>query len=385
MGIGTFSGTVTDFDATLADGRLTGAARIASLETKDENLQAHLLSPDFFDAERHPEVSFTPSTSAVDGARVEFEGEVTIKGVTQPGHADGHDHRPGDRPVRQRALRPLARDDDRPHRVRDHLEHRHAERHEGTRRRGHPQGRPLAGEGGVDDARPRHLRQPPPRLAQHHACCGPRGAAARPGDELELWDGLREVPPYDAGRRRRAGAGRGRSAPHGGRGADAVLIATPEYNSSVPGALKNALDWASRPLATNVFRNKPVAVIGSSTGVFGAVWAQAELRKVLAAMGARVAEVELAVGRAPEKFDADGRLLDDDVRQGLRDALTTLVAETTPTSPPRSGTPWSSGSTPSPSCEAALEAPVLTRTAHPRSDGGDRARRSGRPRCLRGW
>jgi Predicted flavoprotein len=69
-----------------------------------------------------------------------------------------------------------------------------------------------------------------------------------------------------------------------------VLIATPEYNSSVPGALKNALDWASRPIATNAFRNKPVAVIGSSAGAFGAVWAQAELRKVLGTMGARVAE-----------------------------------------------------------------------------------------------
>ena len=67
-----------------------------------------------------------------------------------------------------------------------------------------------------------------------------------------------------------------------------------------------------------MFRNKPVAVIGSSAGLFGAVWAQAELRKVLAAMGARVAEVEVAVGRAAEKFDADGRLVDDEVRDQLR-------------------------------------------------------------------
>jgi chromate reductase, NAD(P)H dehydrogenase (quinone) len=112
--------------------------------------------------------------------------------------------------------------------------------------------------------------------------------------------------------------------------ADVVLIATPEYNSSIPGALKNALDWASRPLAKNAFRGKPVAVIGSSAGVFGAVWAQAELRKVLAAMGARVAEVEVAVGRAQEKFDADGRLVDEDVRAQLRDVLATLAAETRP-------------------------------------------------------
>jgi chromate reductase len=98
----------------------------------------------------------------------------------------------------------------------------------------------------------------------------------------------------------------------------------------VPGALKNALDWASRPLATNVFRNKPVAVVGSSAGAFGAVWAAAELRKVLAAMGARVTDAELAVGHAAEKFDADGRLVDPAVRQGLCDALDTLVAEVSP-------------------------------------------------------
>ena len=111
------------------------------------------------------------------------------------------------------------------------------------------------------------------------------------------------------------------------REVDAVFFATPEYNSSVPGALKNALDWASRPLATNSFRNKPVAVISSSAGAFGGVWAAAELRKVLGAMGARVTEAELAVGHAAEKFGDDGRLADDDVRQGLRDALATLVAE----------------------------------------------------------
>ena len=110
------------------------------------------------------------------------------------------------------------------------------------------------------------------------------------------------------------------------RDVDAVFFATPEYNSSVPGALKNALDWASRPIATNAFRNKPVAVISSSAGAFGGVWAAAELRKVLAAMGARVTDAELSVGHAAEKFE-DGRLVDDDVRQGLRDALQTLVAE----------------------------------------------------------
>ncbi len=64
-------------------------------------------------------------------------------------------------------------------------------------------------------------------------------------------------------------------------GADAVLVATPEYNASIPGVLKNALDWASRPVAETPLRGKPAAVIGASTGLFGAVWAQAETRKVL--------------------------------------------------------------------------------------------------------
>jgi chromate reductase, NAD(P)H dehydrogenase (quinone) len=151
-----------------------------------------------------------------------------------------------------------------------------------------------------------------------------------PGDTLELWEGLREVPPYDqdddvepapaavAGLRAAVAS------------ADAVLVSTPEYNHSIPGALKNALDWASRPFADNAFRNKPVAVIGSSTGLFGAVWAQAEARKVLTAMGARVTDVEIAVGRAAERFDDDGRLIDDEVREQLADALTTLAAEARP-------------------------------------------------------
>jgi len=151
-----------------------------------------------------------------------------------------------------------------------------------------------------------------------------------PGDELVVWDGLREVPPYDQDDDVEPAPAAVASLRRAVAGADAVLIATPEYNSSIPGALKNALDWASRPLATNPFRNKPVAVIGSSAGMFGAVWAQAELRKVLGAMGARVAEVEVAVGHAADKFDAEGRLADEGVLAQLADALATLAAETRP-------------------------------------------------------
>ncbi len=145
-----------------------------------------------------------------------------------------------------------------------------------------------------------------------------------PPAELELFGGLRDVPPYDSDldvdpspeavrRLRRAIAD-----------ADGILIATPEYNSSLPGQLKNALDWASRPFPDNVLRNKPVAVIGASTGAFGAVWAQAEASKVLAATGARVIDVELPVGGAEAAFDGD-RLADDQLHRRLIEIVDRLV------------------------------------------------------------
>ena len=112
-------------------------------------------------------------------------------------------------------------------------------------------------------------------------------------------------------------------------GADAVFFVTPEYNASIPGQLKNAVDWASRPLATSALRNKPVAVVGASTGAFGAVWAQAELRKVLATAGARVVEGEVAVGHAQERF-ADGRLMDENLLEQLQEVVDGLVAEIRP-------------------------------------------------------
>jgi chromate reductase len=100
-------------------------------------------------------------------------------------------------------------------------------------------------------------------------------------------------------------------------GADAVLFATPEYNASVPGALKNALDWISRPIAANVLRNKPVAVIGASTGLFGAAWAQAQLRKILQTIGATVVDRELALAQAHQQFDQRGSLLAADLHERL--------------------------------------------------------------------
>jgi chromate reductase len=148
--------------------------------------------------------------------------------------------------------------------------------------------------------------------------------AAGPDVELELYDGLKEIPPYDEDddvHPRPPSVARLNEAI---TSADAVLFSTPEYNSSIPGQLKNAIDWVSRPVATNALRNKPVAVVGASTGGFGAVWAQAELRKVLSALGARVLDVELPVPHAHTRFE-DGGLTDDEIRAALEDVLEALT------------------------------------------------------------
>ena len=148
-----------------------------------------------------------------------------------------------------------------------------------------------------------------------------------PPHELEIFNGLRDVPPYDADEDTDPAPEAVQRLRDAIAKADAVLIATPEYNSSLPGQLKNALDWASRPFPGNALRNKPVAVIGASTGMFGAVWAQAELRKVLAAAGARVTDVELAVGHAHEHLDHAGHPLDPAQAEALGESVEMLLAE----------------------------------------------------------
>lgn len=159
-----------------------------------------------------------------------------------------------------------------------------------------------------------------------------RAAAALlpPGAELELWEGLKAVPPYDADDDTPPRPWALSSLDHAIRAADVVLFATPEYNHSVPGQLKNALDWLSRPLKDSPLKGKPVAVVGASTGLFGAIWAQAELRKVLGAIGARVVDRELPVGQADQAFADDARLVDTELELVLADLLAELLAEVEP-------------------------------------------------------
>ena len=150
-------------------------------------------------------------------------------------------------------------------------------------------------------------------------------AAVAPDDvELELYEGLKEIPAYDAdddepGDQPTPVV----SLKDAIADADAVLFATPEYNSSVPGFLKNALDWVSRPLLESPLRNKPVAVLSSSTGMFGAVWAQAELKKVLGAIGARVLDETVTVPKAHERLAGEP---DEALLAELRPVLDALAA-----------------------------------------------------------
>jgi chromate reductase, NAD(P)H dehydrogenase (quinone) len=147
------------------------------------------------------------------------------------------------------------------------------------------------------------------------------------GVEFELYDELETVPPYNEDRDTDDSPFAAVRLRDAIAGADAVLFATPEYNGSVPGQLKNAVDWASRPHRVSALWGKPVAVVGASTGMFGAVWAQAELRKVLKTAGARVVESEVAVGKADSRFDPNDVLVDDEIREQLAETIELLLAE----------------------------------------------------------
>jgi len=146
------------------------------------------------------------------------------------------------------------------------------------------------------------------------------------GVELEVYDGLRDLPHYDADldvEPQHEAVARLREAI---AGADGVLISTPEFNGSIPGVLKNALDWASRPFPDSALKGKPVAVVGASTGLFGAVWAQAETKKILGISGADVLDGELPVGQAHGAFGDDGHLLEPELRTALQELLGVLAA-----------------------------------------------------------
>lgn len=159
-----------------------------------------------------------------------------------------------------------------------------------------------------------------------------RAAAERSpeGTRIELYERLGELPPYDADID-------GEDVPVAVRdlrariaAADALFFVTPEYNGSISGVLKNAIDWASRPPRGGAaIWGKTAAVAGVTTGQYGAIWAQQDLRRVLGIAGARVIEGELPVAQAQNVFDEAGRLTDPLLGERLRTHLENLAHEAT--------------------------------------------------------
>ena len=113
------------------------------------------------------------------------------------------------------------------------------------------------------------------------------------------------------------------------READAVLFVTPEYNYSVPGVLKNAIDWASRPYGDSAWNGKPAAIMGASVGSIGTARAQYHLRQIMVFLNMfPVNQPEVMIGHAATRFDKDGNLTDDTTKDFIRQLLTSLVAWT---------------------------------------------------------
>ncbi|HET8733657.1 MAG TPA: NAD(P)H-dependent oxidoreductase [Anaeromyxobacteraceae bacterium] len=148
---------------------------------------------------------------------------------------------------------------------------------------------------------------------------------APPGIAVRPWEGLGGIPPYDgdveaAGFPEAVAAMQAEVARAG-----AVLVVTPEYSHSIPGVLKNALDWCARPPGKSAFRGKVVAITGASPGMLGTVRAQADLRRVLTAMGAVVVpSPEVLVAQADRKRDASGAYVDEGTARFLAKLLEEL-------------------------------------------------------------
>ena len=165
------------------------------------------------------------------------------------------------------------------------------------------------------------------RDSYNHALLREAAERLPAGAELVEFDRLGEIPPYDADLESEVTPEPVEALRQAMREADAVLVATPEYNHSIPGVLKNALDWASRPAGQSALTGTPAMVIGASTGMFGAVWAQAETRKVLGALGGRVVEGELPVARAAELYRNGHLELSPEQSEQLEGLLAELVSE----------------------------------------------------------
>lgn len=152
-------------------------------------------------------------------------------------------------------------------------------------------------------------------------------AAAPDGVDFELFTTLTELPPYNEDLDRDDGPVAVRRLRTAMSAADALVVASPEYNGSIPGHLKTAIDWASRPTGAGALAGKPTAVIGASIGSFGGLRAQDDLRKILRVAGARVLPDGIAIPDASRAFDDRGRLRRQGLHGQLQDLVSTLIRE----------------------------------------------------------
>jgi chromate reductase len=152
-------------------------------------------------------------------------------------------------------------------------------------------------------------------------------AAARlvpEGMEVEIYDGLAGIPGFNQDLEPDSVPESVVSLRRQLEASDAVLIVTPEYNASAPGALKNAIDWASRPHGESALAGLPAAIISASPMPFGAIWANQQIRKAFSITGTPVVEREVAIGKIDEKLGSDATFTDDKARDDVRDLLVEL-------------------------------------------------------------
>ena len=144
------------------------------------------------------------------------------------------------------------------------------------------------------------------------------------GSTLEIHDGLERLPIFSSDH---ADTHEVAALKLAIQTADGIVFAVPEYNYSIPGGLKNALDWVSRPPASSPLRGKPCGLVGAATGMSGTIRAQAHMRQILVYSDSPcLAQPEVLIPRAHERFDADGRLMDESTRQLLARFGAAMVA-----------------------------------------------------------
>ena len=141
---------------------------------------------------------------------------------------------------------------------------------------------------------------------------------APPALEIRVFDGMADIPPFNQDVEAKGDPAGVSALKQAIREADGLLIATPEYNHGVPGVLKNAVDWASRPANDSVLAGKPTAILGASPGITGTARAQSQLRQSFVFTGTpALLKPEILVFKANEKFDDEGRLIHEKTREFL--------------------------------------------------------------------